>query len=65
MASGEFEIKASAVGTRDDLREVLEMGAAGTVHCHVTTRRLAEVQQVLEELGRGEVSGRVVLRIRE
>jgi len=47
MAAGEIQIKASSVGTREDLREVLAMGAAGTVHCRVTTRPLAEVQEVL------------------
>ena len=63
MAAGEIQIKASAVGTREDLREVLGMGAAGTVHCQVATRPLADVQQVLEQLARGEISGRVVLRL--
>jgi alcohol dehydrogenase, propanol-preferring len=63
MAAGEIHIKASAVGTREDLGEVLAMGAAGIVHCQVTTRPLGEVQGVLAELGRGEVSGRVVLRL--
>ena len=63
MAAGEIQIKASSVGTREDLREVLEMGAAGKVHCQVTTRPLAEVQEVLGQLSRGEVSGRVVLRL--
>src|SRR5271170_3660699 len=64
MAAAEIQIKASAVGTREDLREVLEMGAAGKVHCQVSTRPLAEVQAVLGELSRGEVAGRVVLRMR-
>ncbi len=63
MAAGEILIKASAVGTREDLREALAMGAAGTVHCQVTARPLAEAQEVLEQLSRGEVSGRVVLRL--
>jgi len=63
MAAGEIHIKASAVGTREDLGEVLAMGAAGTVHCQVTTRPLGAVQEVLGELRRGEISGRVVLRM--
>jgi alcohol dehydrogenase, propanol-preferring len=63
MAGGEIQIKASSVGTREDLREVLAMGAAGTVHCQVTTRPLAEVQEVLGQLSRGEVSGRIALRL--
>jgi alcohol dehydrogenase, propanol-preferring len=64
MAAAEIQIKASAVGTREDLREVLAMGAAVKVHCQVSTRPLAEVQAVLGELSRGEVAGRVVLRMR-
>ncbi|MGA8489173.1 MAG: zinc-dependent alcohol dehydrogenase [Terriglobales bacterium] len=64
MAAGEIQIKASAVGTRDDLREILAMGAAGAVHCQVTMRAFAEVQEVLGQLRRGEVSGRAVLRLR-
>jgi alcohol dehydrogenase, propanol-preferring len=63
MAAGEIQIKASAVGTREDLTEVLAMGAAGTVRCQVTTRPLADIQDVLGELSRGEVSGRIVLRM--
>src|SRR6202789_551133 len=63
MAATEINIKASAVGTREDLREILAMGAAGAVHCQVTPRPLADIQEVLGQLSRGEVSGRVVLRI--
>ncbi len=63
MAAGEIQIKASSVGTREDLREVLAMGAAGIVHCQVTTRPLGEVREVLGQLSRGEVSGRVVLQL--
>lgn len=64
MAATEIHIKASSVGTREDLREILAMGAAGTVHCQVTIRRLAEVCEVLEEFRRGQICGRVVLRLR-
>jgi alcohol dehydrogenase, propanol-preferring len=65
MAAGEIQIKASAVGTREDLAEILAMGAAGTVRCEVNTRPLAEVVDVLGELSRGGISGRVVLRLRD
>ena len=65
MAAGEIQIKASSVGTREDLREVLAMGAAGKVHCQVTTRPLAAVQEVLGQLRRGEISGRVALRLQQ
>lgn len=65
MAAGEIQIKASCVGTREDLREVLAMGAAGAVHCQVTTRPLADVGEVLEQLRCGHVSGRIALSLRE
>jgi alcohol dehydrogenase, propanol-preferring len=64
MAASEIHIKASSVGTREDLREILAMAAAGTVHCQVTIRALAEVCQVLEEFSRGQICGRVVLGLR-
>jgi len=65
MAAAEIQIKASAVGTREDLREVLAMGAAGTLHCEVSTRRLEEAAEVLGQLSRGEIQGRVVLSLRD
>ena len=61
MAAGEVRIRASAVGTRQDLREVLAMGAAGKIRCRVSTRPLAQANEVVEELRRGQVSGRAVL----
>jgi len=65
MAAAEIQIKASAVGTREDLREVLAMGAAGTLHCEISPRRLDEVGEVLGQLSRGEIQGRVVLSLRD
>jgi propanol-preferring alcohol dehydrogenase len=61
MTAGEIRIHASTVGTRQDLREVLAMTAAGKVHCQVAARPLAEVNEALDQLRRGQVSGRLVL----
>ena len=61
MAAGEIHIRASAVGTRQDLREVLEMAASGRLRCQSSPRPLVEVNAVLEELRHGRISGRVVL----
>jgi propanol-preferring alcohol dehydrogenase len=61
MAAGEVHIRASAVGTREDLRQVLAMGAEGKIHCEVTTRPLAEVNRVFDDLRAGLVAGRVVV----
>jgi alcohol dehydrogenase, propanol-preferring len=61
MAAGEVRIQATAVGTREDLREVLAMAAAGKVRCQVTSRPLVQVNEVLEDLRHGRIGGRVVL----
>ena len=61
MAATEVRIQASSVGTRSDVREVLEMAAAGKLHCQVTERPLSQVNEVMAELRTGAVSGRVVL----
>ena len=61
MAASEVRIQASAVGTRQDIREVLAMAAAGDVRCQVTTRPLAQADRVMTELRAGTVLGRIVL----
>jgi propanol-preferring alcohol dehydrogenase len=61
MAAGEVNIKASAVGTREDLRHVLALAAEGKLHCEVATRPLADANAVMEEMRAGKISGRVVL----
>jgi propanol-preferring alcohol dehydrogenase len=61
MAAGEVNIKASAVGTRKDLKQVLALAAAGKLHCLVSTRPLADVNAVFEDMRAGKIAGRVVL----
>lgn len=61
MAAGEIKIEASAVGTRQDLQEVLALAAAGKLHCQVESRPLSQVNQVLDDLRRGRATGRIVL----
>jgi alcohol dehydrogenase, propanol-preferring len=63
LVSGEYKIVASAVGTRQDLREVLQIAAEGKVKCKIETRRLAEVNGVMSEMKEGRLLGRVVLRV--
>jgi alcohol dehydrogenase, propanol-preferring len=61
MAAGEIRIQASAVGTRQDLQQVLSLAAAKNLHCQAAARPLSEVNRVLDELRQGKVSGRIVL----
>src|SRR5579864_8992578 len=61
MAAREVRIHASTVGTRQEMREVLAMAGAGKIRCHVVKRPLAEANEALDLLRKGEVSGRIVL----
>jgi propanol-preferring alcohol dehydrogenase len=61
MVSLESRIVASAVGTREDLRELFELVARFPIRCHIETRPLEALPEVFEEMKRGAVLGRVVL----
>src|ERR1700688_1314552 len=63
MAAGEIRIQASAVGTRQDLQEILAMGAAGKSQSEGATAALTPANGALQKLRRGKVSGRLVLSI--
>lgn len=61
MAAKEIRIQASAVGTRQDLRDILALASKGKIRCHLALRPLAEVNLALNQLREGKVSGRVAL----
>jgi propanol-preferring alcohol dehydrogenase len=61
MAATEVRIQASSVGTREDLEQVLALAAAGKVHCQTSTQLLTQVNEALDQLRKGQVSGRIVL----
>jgi len=63
MAAKEVRIQASAVGTAQDLREVLALAGKGRIRCHAATRPLSDANLVLGELRHGQVSGRMVLTL--
>jgi propanol-preferring alcohol dehydrogenase len=52
---------ASAVGTRQDLREFFELVAKFPIRCHIETRPLEALAAVFEEMKRGALLGRVVI----
>jgi len=62
MAAREARIKASSVGTREDVRGVLAMAAAGKLHCQVSEKPLEFANEALELLRKGQVAGRIVLK---
>lgn len=61
LVSGEIRVVASAVGTREDLRELLDLAATGAVRCRYETAPLSDAAGALERLKQGNVSGRLVL----
>jgi alcohol dehydrogenase, propanol-preferring len=61
MAAREIRMQASSVGTRQDLQEILALAAEQRVKCEVSARPLAQVNEVLGQLRRGKISGRIVL----
>jgi alcohol dehydrogenase, propanol-preferring len=61
LISGETRIVASAVGTRDDLRELFEMVEKFPIRCKIETRPLDTISEAFDQLKRGAVTGRIVL----
>ena len=61
MAAGEVRIQASAVGTRQDLKDILAMAAKGQVRCSTAAYPLEQANEVLDRLRKGQVSGRIAL----
>jgi alcohol dehydrogenase, propanol-preferring len=61
MAAAEVQIRASAVGTRKDLKEVLEMAERGQLRCETHGHSLDQVNELFADLRRGRISGRAVI----
>jgi len=61
LAGIEARVVGSSVGTRDDMRAVLQLAADGKLRCHTETQPLDQVNAVFERMRRGQISGRVVL----
>jgi len=59
----ELKLLGSAIGSRQDAIEAMDLAARGKVVCHYTLRRLDELETVFDEMQRGEIVGRVVLKI--
>jgi len=56
-------VRGSLVGTRSDMKEALAFAAEGKVKANIEISSLDDVNNVLERLRTGKVSGRVVLKI--
>jgi alcohol dehydrogenase, propanol-preferring len=58
----EAKIVGSSVGTREDMRAVLDLAASGKLRCMTESQPLDQVNAVFERMRRGQINGRVVLR---
>ena len=54
-------VRGSIVGTRQDMVEALDFYARGQIHPTVATRKLDEINEILDEMTRGGISGRIVI----
>ncbi len=61
LISGETRIVASAVGTRDDLRELFGLVTRAPIRCKIEIRPMERINEAFEDLKRGAVTGRIVL----
>lgn len=62
LVGREARIVSSSVGTRRDLRELLELAAQGKVSCRIETRPLEQINDILDDMRRAQISGRIVLK---
>jgi propanol-preferring alcohol dehydrogenase len=56
-------IRGSIVGTRKDMQEAIQFAVDGKVKANVTTAKLEDINEVFEQMKKGEIDGRVVLEI--
>lgn len=54
-------VRGSIVGTRQDMVEALDFYARGQIHPTVATRKLDEINEIFDEMGKGMIDGRIVI----
>lgn len=57
----QLNVVGSAVGSRREAIETMEFGARGIIKPHFRVEKMDNLTEVFEEMGRGELKGRVVL----
>jgi alcohol dehydrogenase, propanol-preferring len=63
ITNWELSVRGSNVGTRQDLNEAVAFAANGLVKAKIRTVELEEINAVLDEMRKGRIVGRVVLRL--
>ncbi|PZF78220.1 alcohol dehydrogenase AdhP [Aestuariivirga litoralis] len=63
ITNWELSVRGSNVGTRQDLNEAIAFAANGLVKATIRTAELEEINAVFEEMRKGRIVGRVVLKM--
>lgn len=58
-------IRGSIVGTRKDMQEAIQFAVDGKVKANVTAAKLEDINEVLDQMKKGKIDGRIVLEIAE
>lgn len=58
-----YTVRGSIVGTRKDMQEAIAFAVEGKVKATIHSARLEDINEVLEQMKRGEIEGRIVLDI--
>ncbi|KAM0752299.1 GroES-like protein [Meredithblackwellia eburnea MCA 4105] len=58
-----IKVIGSFVGTREDAVEALHIASKGLVRCSVENRNLEDLEETIADLEKGNVSGRVVIKL--
>ena len=63
ITNWELSVRGSNVGTRQDLNEAVAFAANGLVKATIRTAPLEDINAILEEMRKGRIVGRVVLKL--
>lgn len=58
-----YTVRGSIVGTRKDMQEAIGFAVEGKVKATVHAAKLEDINEVLEQMKKGEIEGRIVLQI--
>ena len=63
ITNWELSIRGSNVGTRQDLNEAIAFAANGLVKATIRTAPLESINEIMAEMRKGQIVGRVVLKL--
>ena len=63
IVNWELSVRGSNVGTRQDLNEAVAFAANGLVKATIRTAALEDINAILDEMRKGQIVGRVVLKL--